>query len=69
MNTFLVSFIHGIGFVLLWVIGMFLIPLVCTIGYIFFVESHDEEFNHLIFWSLFILYWIATALFLIFFKL
>jgi hypothetical protein len=55
--------INTIGWILLWFIGMFVVPLLAGIIRIYF--GGDEDDANIFFWGTFILYWIATAIGLI----
>ena len=65
MNSILIPFLHGIGYTILWFIGMFSIPLIIMLIHGYFTDFFDKETAMIIFWTTFILYWILSAILLI----
>ena len=66
MEEAIKQFLNGIGFGLLWIFGMFIVPFLIMIIYGLFSNFIDDDGAKIVFWISFILYWLATALFLIF---
>jgi hypothetical protein len=58
------QFYHGLGYIILWIIGMFVIPMLSML-FIGYITDWDEELGKMGCVVAFIIYWIITALFLI----
>ncbi len=65
MTTILILLINFIGWLLLWLIGMFVMPLIIAIVYGYLTDFKDQETATFVFWLSFILYWIGSAIGLI----
>ena len=55
--------LNVIGMTMLWLIGMFVLPLLAAFITVFL--SKDSDYGVLVFWIAFTTYWIATAILLI----
>ena len=56
---------NGIGYGLLWVIGMIVIPMSIMLLHGWWTDFKDQDMPQIVFWSSFVLYWIITAIYLI----
>lgn len=59
----MIQFAHGVGIALLWMIGMFVIPMATSIVAIFLGKDVGEA--SIVFWVTFIFYLIATGVILV----
>ena len=58
-------FFHGIGYAILWFIGMFIVPLIGMLAYGGLTDFDDEKIAGIIYLIIFVLYWIISAIYLI----
>jgi len=56
---------HFVGYMILWTLGIFVVPLIINIIYGFLTKFEDEEGGQVIFVVSIILYFILTGVFLI----
>lgn len=65
MDIFMKEFLNGIGYFIFWIIGIFTIPLCFTLLYAIISKSANGEKGKEVFFVVFLLYMILTAIFLI----
>ena len=56
---------NGIGYGLLWGIGMIVIPMSIMLLHGWWTDFNDQDMSQIVFWSSFVLYWIITGIYLI----
>lgn len=59
------TFLHTIGWLVLWNIGMFVIPIITMLLWGFATKFNNEDDARLIFWITFVLYWVVSGVILI----
>ena len=56
---------NGIGYGLLWGMGMIVIPMSIMLLHGWWTDFNDQDMSQIVFWSSFVLYWIITGIYLI----
>ena len=63
MDLILIQILHGVGFAILWMCGLFIIPLLS--GSVLILFGQKEELATVTFYIVFVLYIVASAIALI----
>ena len=61
---YLHAFLAGIGIAMLWVMGMFIVPLIICIAAMFLFDI-EQDTTQIVFWVSWVLYMILSAIVLI----
>jgi hypothetical protein len=56
---------NGIGYGLLWEMGMIVIPMSIMLLHGWWTDFNDQDMSQIVLWSSFVLYWIITGIYLI----